>query len=295
MQVEFLGPVEKNVLVRVSEKAQFKQMEYVRQCSGEVGWVGYVVYTFDEESNTHIFRIEDVFLCPQKVTAGTTDFDTSSFADFAQDLIENDPDAEEKLDKLLYWGHSHVNMGTSPSGTDTTTLKDFDDGRLPHFVVAILTKDGKFRYDVAFFREGLKFTDVPTVLEHRWHNLRNEVEAEITLNVSTRIKVIPLSRNYSYPPQHTVAHNKASKKKKKNQLRTEDSSLIVPSPDLVTNLRKDKHGNYRNSLTGEIILSSWRAAEIKQEANLTIEQLDEVVILNVLNPQFFAQFGGKKR
>ena len=68
----------------------------------------------------------------------------------AQNIIDNEPNADDLLDRLLYWGHSHVNMGVTPSGIDKDTLLRFDDGQLDFFLVAILTKKGEFRYDVAF-------------------------------------------------------------------------------------------------------------------------------------------------
>lgn len=77
----------------------------------EIGWHGFV--TRDAE-DPNVFHIEDVLLFPQEVTSVTVQTDDTRYKDWLMDL----PD--DQFNKVRFHGHSHVNMGTTPSTTDLT-------------------------------------------------------------------------------------------------------------------------------------------------------------------------------
>lgn len=76
----------------------------------EVAWHG-VARRVDGEDNAYV--VSDIVVYPQTVGSATVEMDEASYAKW---LIANDGD--ERFDSLRFQGHSHVDMGVSPSGTD---------------------------------------------------------------------------------------------------------------------------------------------------------------------------------
>lgn len=98
----------------------------------EIGWHGLI--TRDAE-NPSVFHVEDVILFPQTVTSTTVTADDEKYPLWAMDL----PD--ETFAKCRFHGHSHVNMGVTPSVTDLTyyeqSIQQFKDG---FYVFMIMNK-----------------------------------------------------------------------------------------------------------------------------------------------------------
>lgn len=103
-------PTEQKIKVIYSPKAWIKQSMLVSETSIECAWHGIV--TTNEERT--IFTIEDILPYPQITAATTVNIDDARYEDWHQALDDNDYNA------LRLQGHSHVNMGVVPSGTDTT-------------------------------------------------------------------------------------------------------------------------------------------------------------------------------
>jgi hypothetical protein len=99
--------------VIISSKAYLKIKSLVSKADGEVGWNGSVV----RDGNT--FTIEDIFVYPQTVTSATVTCDEMETAKWLMSL------PSEVFNKLRFQGHSHVNMGISPSGVDTTMYEKY--------------------------------------------------------------------------------------------------------------------------------------------------------------------------
>lgn len=98
----------------------------------EIGWHGLISRDKDEPT---VFHVEDIILYPQTVTSVTVQTDDAKYGDWAISL----PD--EQFTKLRFHGHSHVNMGVTPSGTDLTyyssLIKQFKNG---FYVFMIINK-----------------------------------------------------------------------------------------------------------------------------------------------------------
>lgn len=99
----------------ITASAYLKMMLYVRDTDTEIAWHGTAVRT---TANTTLltaeFLIKDVFLYPQIVRAATVDTDQEKYNQWVTELDD------ETFNEMRFQGHSHVNMGTSPSGVDTT-------------------------------------------------------------------------------------------------------------------------------------------------------------------------------
>lgn len=93
-----------------SAVAYSKMVMLLSGFSTEVAWHG--VCRRDEEAD-NIFYVDDILVYPQTVTGSTVDMDQEGYGMW---LFENDED--ERFDRIRMQGHSHVNFGVTPSGTD---------------------------------------------------------------------------------------------------------------------------------------------------------------------------------
>jgi len=96
-----------NAVVWLTPEAYKKIAALVTSFSDEVGWHGTVSRSGDNE-----FTIEDVFVYPQEVTSSTVITDQFAYTEWLYEL------EDDTFNKIRMQGHSHVNMGVSPSGVD---------------------------------------------------------------------------------------------------------------------------------------------------------------------------------
>ena len=112
----------KNFTYKDSEKATVwftpvayaKMLGLIMHFSDEVAWHG-----VGERLEDASFLISDILVYPQTVTTVTVDMDTTEYAKWLIDNIDDD-----RFNHIIMQGHSHVMMGTSPSGTDLTHQQD---------------------------------------------------------------------------------------------------------------------------------------------------------------------------
>jgi hypothetical protein len=132
----------------ISPKALNDMTIMVDECETEIGWMGFV------DRIDYTFIIREVFLAKQEVSAASVEFDKADFADKVGQLsIEN-------MNRIRFWGHSHVNMGTEPSGTDKTELEEFVADGCDYMICGIFNKSGRAQFTL-LFDNGLKISDVP--------------------------------------------------------------------------------------------------------------------------------------
>jgi hypothetical protein len=114
----------------------------VDNASTEISWHGLV------EPYEDTVRIYDVLVYPQVATAVTVeaDDDNNAYVSWLDDL----PDAQ--FNQVRMQGHSHVNMGTSPSGTDINFYETLLEHVKDFYIFMILNKAGSVfveYYDIA--------------------------------------------------------------------------------------------------------------------------------------------------
>lgn len=105
--------------VRISPVAFMKMQTLVMGFDKEVGWYG-TVERIDEG-----FRVTDILVFPQYTSATYIDDERDDPLEFRKWL---DTLSDEQYNSRRLWAHSHVNMGVSPSGTDTDMFKRFNEG-----------------------------------------------------------------------------------------------------------------------------------------------------------------------
>ena len=98
--------------IRFSERAWIKMFALIHTYSTEVEWHGVV-----ERLEPSVFYIKDVLIFPHEVTGATVTSDQTAYEKWL-DTLDNDT-----FNALRFHGHSHVNMGVTPSGVDMNTAK----------------------------------------------------------------------------------------------------------------------------------------------------------------------------
>lgn len=100
---------DRKATITFSAKAWMKIFALVHTYSTEVEWHGVV-----ERTAADAFYIKDVLIFPHKVTGATVISDQTEYEKWL-DTLDN-----ETFNALRFHGHSHVNMGVTPSSVDMT-------------------------------------------------------------------------------------------------------------------------------------------------------------------------------
>lgn len=142
--------------VYITPDAYKRMCLYVELAPKEVGWLG----TISKRPNGD-FLIEEVYLVEQEVTSVETELSVQGAEKLVLELLEAGDPGLDKANKLHFWGHSHVRMGTNPSGTDESTMQRFAREGHEYYVRGIFNKLGRGCFDVYYYNIGYRILDVP--------------------------------------------------------------------------------------------------------------------------------------
>lgn len=131
-----------------------KMKEYIRQSSLEIGWLG----TAERVGNKK-YMITDVFLFKQEVHSTTTEITPEGLSEFAMELMQQD-NGMEIWNNMRVWGHSHVNMSTSPSGQDDKQMETFLENENEFFIRIIGNKKNEFKIDIYDYNIGVMYENM---------------------------------------------------------------------------------------------------------------------------------------
>lgn len=222
--------------VYISETALNKMAIYVDEAPGqdEIGWLG----TAYRENNE--FFIEDVFLFKQEVHGTTTEITTEGLNDFAQELLML-PNGVDIWNNIKMWGHSHVNMGISPSGQDNSQMEAFSNIGHDFFIRLICNKKGELAVDVYLYDEGLEFHNAPWVIQHE----AEDTVADLIYSEMDELetKLVELKNELN---KHQEAKVDAIKAPIKAEIAQKVSKLVYNTPKV----GKNYYANYTKSKLG---------------------------------------------
>lgn len=105
----YSGEGSAKVYVTFTPLAYVKMLSLLKHYDSEVAWHGTVCRKGEDT-----FIITDVMVYPQAVTGATVNTDQEEYQRWMMGLDD------EVYNSLRMQGHSHVNMGTTPSGVDST-------------------------------------------------------------------------------------------------------------------------------------------------------------------------------
>lgn len=112
----------------------------------EIAWNGFIRIPEGYTRDQNVFELYDVIVYPQIVTGATSETDEDTFGDWFANTVFPRPD----FNNMRFHGHSHVNMGCSPSSTDRTyrddTLKDMEENDF--FFFGIYNKKGEYTMEL---------------------------------------------------------------------------------------------------------------------------------------------------
>lgn len=186
---------EKEPIIYIAPIALDKMALYVQGCDKEIGWLGKV------EKQDNFYIIHDVYLFKQEVHATTCEISPEGLSEFIMETLNSNPDTGmDIVNNLRLWGHSHVNMGVSPSGQDNTQVNSFRDTN-PWFVRVIANKSGEMEFCIYDFINYIQYKNV------KWKEYRvGEVtlEEQIKAEIKEKVSVKSYATTYSsYSPAKT--------------------------------------------------------------------------------------------
>lgn len=128
---------EEKVEIAFTNEAYKKMNALVDKAEKEIGWYGIV-----QRESEKKFVINDIFLVPQTVTGVTVQTDDKEYVDWINGL----PD--EVINNMRFYGHSHVRMGCSPSGTDAVHYKNMIQNCNDFYIFGIFNKSGSYWFNI---------------------------------------------------------------------------------------------------------------------------------------------------
>lgn len=210
--------------VYILPQARQKMEMYCDLSDGEIGWLAFV-----EKYDGVGFLITDCVLLKQEVNGTTTEIDPMALIEFW------DATPIEKQGLIKMWGHSHVNMSTSPSGQDDSQMEYFKDGN-EWFIRLITNKKREYHIDVFDYKNGLKIhMDQADLKDYNpgASELRKSIEEEIKEKVSKKTYTAPKT---TYPiSKYSSAGKKSTKKEEKKPMLEDIEVKYVGSFDEILN------------------------------------------------------------
>lgn len=189
-------------VVFIKDKVYLKMLKYVMLYHNELAWHG----TVERENNT--FTITDVFLYPQTATSVTVTTDQAKYSEFINGL------SGEVLNKMRFQGHSHVNMGVTPSTTDIDYYSEIL-SQIPeddYYIFLIMNKKGEIFINIYDLTTNIQYEtdDILFLLcDENFEPIETNINEEIKNNVSVytapAVKVFQTSKK-----SKTVKYNDGS-------------------------------------------------------------------------------------
>ena len=139
--------------VFIEIKALNKMNEYIRQSNDEIGWLG----TATKKNNN--YTIHDVFLFEQEVHSTTTEITVEGLNNFSMEILK-ERDGINIWNNMKLWGHSHVNISTSPSGQDDKQMEIFTQNANDFFIRIIGNKKGSMKIDIWDYDKGIIYENL---------------------------------------------------------------------------------------------------------------------------------------
>lgn len=215
-----------------------KMLEYIDQSNLEIGWLG------SAERVNDAYQITDVFLFKQEVHATTTEITTEGLSEFAMELMQQE-NGVEIWNNMRVWGHSHVNMSTSPSSQDDKQMDLFLENSNDFFIRIIANKKEEFRIDIWDFAVGVIYESVPYDVVYP-----NELATQIN-SLSKQISVLKEKLNTLINPPQEIKDNIKNEIALKVKEKTYTSNNVKVYNDYSGNGRWFR-GNKKNNVNRNI-------------------------------------------
>lgn len=130
-----------------STLAYFKMYALIDSFDSEVAWHGIAERVDDG------YLVSDILVYPQEVTGATVNTDQKGYEQWLMGLDD------DTFNRVRFQGHSHVNMGVSPSGVDTTHQSRIVEqlGEDDFYIFVIANKKHKFYARILEGRDNIEY------------------------------------------------------------------------------------------------------------------------------------------
>lgn len=145
----------KEPTIYITPNAYLKMRKLVDATSSEIGWYGTVS---EYPGLERVYLIDDIIVYPQTVTGATCEQDESKMFDFEMSLTT------EQVNKKRFQGHSHVNMGVTPSGVDEAFYQDLLTQVTDYFIIAITNKRNEYTVRFYDIENNILYSNIPILL-----------------------------------------------------------------------------------------------------------------------------------
>ena len=191
--------VEKIPTITFSRDFARKMKHLVMSTPTEISWVGEV-----EGDPRAALKVTNLHIMRQKVSCATFEEEDNAFVDLKSRI-------GEAVYKIRAHGHSHVNMGVTPSGTDQKdTVDNWKALEVPFLIRMIANKQGALRVDFFDFERGISVECIDFKVEDEPLSFP-ELDAEV------KELVAPLPVPVWHTPHgHLIGGGKGEKPSEKN-------------------------------------------------------------------------------
>ena len=142
--------IEPNIFI--TPGAYVKMRKLVDDTTTEIGWYGTVT---KYPGLNEVYVIEDIIVYPQRVTGATCVQDDDEMFEFEMSLTT------AQVNHKRFHGHSHVNMGVSPSGVDEQFYQDILSQVNDYFIVTITNKRNEYTVRFYDMENNILYSDLP--------------------------------------------------------------------------------------------------------------------------------------
>ena len=191
----------------ITSGAYVKMRHLVDKTSTEIGWFGTVTKV---ESLPNTYIIDDILVYPQTVSGATCEQDEDKMFEFEMGLTT------DQVNRKRFQGHSHVNMGVTPSGVDENFYKDLLTQVTDYFIILVTNKHNAYHVRFYDVENNILYTDVPihlmlddgteisTWYEEEANKLRTLVsQTQRPINSNVAGSMLSFSSKYRQPQPQT--------------------------------------------------------------------------------------------
>ena len=195
-----LGKIDRDAKLIFTNIAWRKMQALVQGFNSEVGWHGIARRGDDDE-----YYIDDVLVYPQEVTGATVTTDQVEYQTWLADH------QLESNNMIRMQGHSHVNMGTTPSGTDwalyRSILDDLSDESF--YILLIWNKSNQKTIMIYDMKKNILFETTDVTVE-----VEDDGGFEAFCKEAKRLVKNKPTTTYNYNPTTTYNYNQKTKPNK---------------------------------------------------------------------------------
>ncbi len=235
-----IGTVSRKAKIFFTERAWMKMQALIREFDKEVAWHGVAFRGEDPEKDEYI--IKDILVYPQKVSGASVEMDTEEYAKWIEENIE-----DERFFDIRMQGHSHVNMGVTPSSVDLTHQEAILDQLTDNlfYIFMIWNKRGDSNIKIYDLAKNILFetTDIDVEVLDDGYGIDSFIKSSKE-QVKDRITTYQYQNNTYYPPATASSFIKKEPEKKESEKKNNTTASHNIPKSGKRKGKKKKHKNY---------------------------------------------------